>query len=93
MQTEKVWTLDDVKADWARVKCEFAYLRMIAAAHRLINILRAKEEQKRADVEQFKFNPGQPRVPAGNGRESGQWAILPKKRTEGLLSWSAAGYR
>jgi Bacterial CdiA-CT RNAse A domain len=32
MQIEKVWTLDDVKADWARVKCEVAYVRMLFAA-------------------------------------------------------------
>jgi hypothetical protein len=49
MQTEKVWTLDEVKADWARVKCEVAYVRTIVAAHRLMNILRQQEAQK--------FNP------------------------------------
>jgi hypothetical protein len=43
MQTEKVWTLDDVKADWARVKCEVAYVRTIVAAHQLMKILRRQE--------------------------------------------------
>jgi HNH/ENDO VII superfamily nuclease with conserved GHE residues len=32
MQMQKVWTLDEVKADWARVKCEVAYVRMLFAA-------------------------------------------------------------
>jgi hypothetical protein len=43
MQTEKVWTLDDVRADWARVKCEVAYVRTIVAAHQLMKIMRRQE--------------------------------------------------
>ena len=47
MHLEKVWTLDEVKADWARVKCEVAYVRTIVAAHLLMKTLRRQE----------KFNP------------------------------------
>jgi Bacterial EndoU nuclease len=32
MQIERAWTLDAVKADWARVKCEVAWVRMLFAA-------------------------------------------------------------
>jgi hypothetical protein len=64
MQMEKVWTLDAVKADWARVKCEVAYVRTIVAAHLLMKALQRQEEQK--------FNPGQPRIPAGQ-TGGGQW--------------------
>jgi predicted nucleotidyltransferase len=64
MQMEKVWTLDAVKADWARVKCEVAYVRTIVAAHLLMKALRRQGEQK--------FNPGQPRIPAGQ-TGGGQW--------------------
>jgi hypothetical protein len=32
MQMQKVWPLDEVKADWARVKCEVAWVRMLFAA-------------------------------------------------------------
>jgi hypothetical protein len=64
MQTEKVWTLDEVKADWARVKCEVAYVRTIVAAHLLMKVLRQQEE--------LKFNPGQPRIPVGQ-TGGGQW--------------------
>jgi Bacterial EndoU nuclease len=32
MPMQNVWTLDEVKADWARVKCEVAWVRMLFAA-------------------------------------------------------------
>ena len=65
MQTAKVWTLDDVKADWARVKCEVAYVRTIVAAYILLGTLRRQEQIKRLAAEQLKYSPDQPRVSAG----------------------------
>jgi hypothetical protein len=73
MQTEKVWTLDEVKADWARVKCEVAYVRTIVAAHQLMKTLRRQEKQKRLEAESLKYREDQPRVPAGNPGTGGQW--------------------
>jgi Bacterial EndoU nuclease len=72
MQTEKVWTLDDVKADWARVKCEVAYVRMIVAAHILLGTLRRQDEIKRLAAETLKYRPDQPRISAGQ-TGGGQW--------------------
>ena len=72
MQTAKVWTLDDVKADWARVKCEVAYVRTIVAAYILLGTLRRQEQIKRLAAEQLKYSPDQPRVTAGQSG-GGQW--------------------
>jgi hypothetical protein len=72
MQTEKVWTLDEVKADWARVKCEVAYVRTIVAAHQLMKTFRRQEELKRLAADSLKFRPDQPRIPSGQSG-GGQW--------------------
>jgi Contact-dependent growth inhibition CdiA C-terminal domain len=72
MQTEKVWTLDEVKADWARVKCEVAYVRMIVAAHQLMKTLQRQDEIKRLAAEALKYRPDQPRISAGQSG-GGQW--------------------
>jgi hypothetical protein len=74
MQTEKVWTLDEVKADWLRVQSEVAYVRTIVAAHQLMKTLQRLEQQKLLVASSLKYSADQPRVSAGNGRESGQWA-------------------
>jgi hypothetical protein len=72
MKMEKVWTLDDVKADWARVKCEVAYVRTIVAAHQLMKILRRQEQQKLLVASSLKYSRDQPRVSAGQSG-GGQW--------------------
>jgi hypothetical protein len=72
MHIEKVWTLDEVKADWARVKCEVAYVRTIVAAHRLLNVLQQQEKFKRLAAEALKYRPDQPRISAGQSG-GGQW--------------------
>jgi Bacterial EndoU nuclease len=77
MQTEKVWTLDEVKADWARA---FLFApgdspsssRPPGAAHQLMKTLRRQDEVKRLAVEALKYRPDQPRISAGQSG-GGQW--------------------
>jgi hypothetical protein len=75
MQMQKVWTLDEVKADWARVKCEVAWVRMQFAArdYRLATERKHVANRRQAAwLMARKYSPDQPRVPGGQSG-GGQW--------------------
>jgi hypothetical protein len=75
MQTERAWTLDEVKADWARVKCEVAWVRMLFAArdYRLAPARKhVANRRQAARLMARKYSPDQPRVPGGQSG-GGQW--------------------
>jgi cell wall-associated NlpC family hydrolase len=72
MQTEKVWTLQQVRADWLRVQNEVAYVRTIVAAHQLMKTLQRLEQQKLLVASSLKYSPDQPRISAGQSG-GGQW--------------------
>ena len=70
MQTEKVWTLDEVKADWARVKCEVAYVRTIVAAHQLMKTLRRQEKFNPYHDDVGRFTTAEGNTSGGGGYDS-----------------------
>jgi hypothetical protein len=74
MTPEKYLSLSHARADWLRVQCEVAYVRVLIAAQSVREaLLREEVERTRAQAERdCKYSPGQPRVPAGQ-TGGGQW--------------------
>ncbi len=70
MQMQKVWTLDDVKADWLRVQSDFTYVRTLMAAKIYLNALRREQRFNPYHDEAGRFTTADGAVSGSFGSDS-----------------------